>query len=606
LILCGLAVVLITMFTQPFMRGELPMASSLIIVVESAAVTVAFIVALYTLWSYHWGDRFEPIALLTIALALHMICAVFYTRALVTGDFAATSMFNIGWLLSFALQQWAGEAQVAAVANSERAIAQMIREKQGWVEALVPGVLVMCMAVTGMALGDEVTPHVIYLGSFALVLFAVMLAVREGLLYSRGQQTRARLQRAAVELEQSREQLHDINARRLELERNIELTARAGGVGLWDWDMRTNTVRYTREWKRELGYEDNEITNDFEEWRSRVHPDDRDRMISAIRAYVAQPRGEFIAEHRLRHRDGSYRWILTQASVLLGNGGRTQRMLGANIDITDRKNIELSLRQSETRYRELVDGLETRVAERTRELTDAYRESQSFAYAVAHDLKAPLRAIDGFSHLLEQSALPRLNANEQTYIKRVRHGAIHMASLIDGLLAYSRLEHRALHLGAIDCREVVDDVLRSMDTLVHAAQAVIRVDLPFCPVYADAEGLRIAIRNLLDNALKFASPARTPQIDIGAYETADRLVMTVRDNGIGFDPQYHDKIFEIFNRLHSTGYEGTGIGLALVRKALQRMQGKIWAESAPDCGATFYMSLPRASVQQSVRPVSAT
>jgi len=595
LILCGLAVVLITMFTQPFMRGGLSMESSLIIVIESAAVTTAFIVALYVLWSYHWGDRFEPLALTTVALALHTICAVFYTRALVTGDFAATSAFNVGWLMSFAVQQWAAESQVAAAEHSRDALAQVIRDKQGWVEALVPGVLVMCIALTGLALGDEVTPIVVNLGSIALALFAIVLAVREGLLYSRGQQMRTRLQRAAVEIEQSREQLQEIDAKRIELERDIELTARAGAVGLWDWDMRTRTVRYTREWKRQLGYEDHEIADDLEEWRSRVHPDDRLRMEQALRDYMAQPRGEFAAEQRLRHRDGSYRWILTQGSALLGNDGKLRRLLGSNIDITERKNIELSLRESENRYRELVDGLESRVAERTRELTDAYRESQSFAYAVAHDLKAPLRAIDGFSHLLEQSAQPRLSANEQMYIKRVRHGAIHMASLIDGLLAYSRLEHREVHLCAIDCRAVVDEVLRSMDALVHTANATVGIDVPPARVYADAEGLRVALRNLVDNALKFASPARALRIDINGYEEAGRLILTVRDNGIGFDPQYHDKIFEIFNRLHSSGYEGTGIGLALVRKALQRMQGRIWAESAPDRGATFYMSLPLAS-----------
>jgi signal transduction histidine kinase len=113
-------------------------------------------------------------------------------------------------------------------------------------------------------------------------------------------------------------------------------------------------------------------------------------------------------------------------------------------------------------------------------------------------------------------------------------------------------------------------------------------------VRADADALSLAIRNLLDNALKFASPSRQPRVDIGGYEEPGFMVISVSDNGIGFNPQYYDKIFEIFNRLHSTGYEGTGIGLALVRKAVRRMQGRVWAKSDVDRGATFYIALPLA------------
>jgi signal transduction histidine kinase len=214
-------------------------------------------------------------------------------------------------------------------------------------------------------------------------------------------------------------------------------------------------------------------------------------------------------------------------------------------------------------------------------------------------LKAPLRAIDGFSHLLNQSAAARLNNEEHDYIKRVRHGAIHMSSLIDGLLAYSRLEHRDLRFCAIECRDLIDDVLHSMDTVTRAAKATVTVSVAPGAVRADVEGLRLVIRNLLDNALKFSSATRPPTIEIGSYEDEECIVITLSDNGIGFDPQYHDKIFEIFNRLHANGYEGTGIGLALVRKAVHRMHGSIWAKSAPDQGATFFVKLPTARTAHS-------
>lgn len=592
LILCGLAAVLIAMLMHPFSRAELPLSSSIILMIEGASIAVAFIVALYVLWSYHWGDRFEPIALITISLALQMVAALFYTRELMSESYGVQSVLNVVWLCAFAIQQWAGESQVWAVRHGDVARARAMQEKQGWVEALVPSVLLLCICVAVFAVAGELTPRIIHFGSLVLAMFALVLALREAMLYARGQQTQARLERASAALNESRRQLAEVDEHRIQLQRDIDLTARAGAVGLWDWELGTSTVRFTREWKRQLGYSDEELKDDIEEWRSRVHPDDLERMERALEAYLADPQGEFVAEQRLRHRDGSYRWILVQGSILSDSRGKPQRMLGSHVDITARKQSELSLQQSELRYRELVGSLESRVADRTRELTEAYRESQSFSYAVAHDLKAPLRAIDGFSHLLEQSAMSRLNEAEQDYIRRVRRGAIHMASLIDGLLAYSRLEHRELHFRAIDCHAFMGELLQSLDSVIQASQATIHVEAPPEQVWADIEGLRIVLRNLLENALKFSSPQRAPRIEVTCHKEGQSLVIVVRDNGIGFDSQYHDKIFEIFNRLHSTGYEGTGIGLALVRKAVHRMHGRIWAESAVDQGATFYVSLP--------------
>ncbi|HEY8540634.1 MAG TPA: ATP-binding protein, partial [Steroidobacteraceae bacterium] len=586
LILCSLALVLVALLAPPLMRLHHLLFDSLIIVAESAAVTIALIVAVYMLWSYRWGDRLVPLALLTLALACVTFGAVIFTRELVTGTFTAESSANLAWLLACALQQCAAEVQVSVCTESERALPVPAEERQGWVEALVPAFLILCLSAIAMANAREFTPAIVRLCGLVLGAFAVVLALRESLRYARGLQTQTRLDSTIRELADAREQLRQLNTRRTELEQDVDLMARAGAVGLFDWDLRSNTVKFSPEWKRQLGYAEHELADDMKEWRTRVHPEDIDRMIDATRRYLKDPQGDFIAEHRLRHRDGSYRWILSHATVLLGADGKPRRMLGSHVDITERKNMELSLRQSEAQLRELANTLETRVAERTRELTEAYRESESFAYAVAHDLKAPLRAIDGFSHLLEQSVGPRLSDTERDYVARVRRAAVHMASLIDDLLAYSRLEHRELRFDAIDCRELVESVLAPMDPLIHSARAIVNVTVDRTRVYADAEGLRIVIRNLVDNALKFASPKRTPQIEIGSYLDGKHCVLTVRDNGIGFDPKYKDKIFEIFQRLHATGYEGTGIGLALVRKALQRMNGRIWVESEVDCGST--------------------
>jgi PAS domain S-box-containing protein len=595
LILCGLAAILIVVFTQPFARSTSELGAALVIVAESTLITIACIVAMYILWSYSWGLRLASTALITAALVVHTIAAVFYTRQLIIEQYSIVSAFNILWLIAFALQHCAARSRLAAARGSDDGYSQVVQEKHGWVEALLPAALLLCMAVTAMSLAHEFTTRMLYVGSTMLAAFAVVLSVREALIYSRGQQTQAKLEHVTAELGTTSRQFEVLDTRRVNLEREIEVTARAGGVGLWQWEMGSNVVHYSREWKQQLGYSEHEMADTFEEWRTRLHPDDRERMTAAVAAFVANPQGEFVQEQRLRHRDGSYRWILTRGTVIRDMDGKPQRMFGSHVDITDRKMIELSLRESEARYRELVNELETRVAARTSELTDAYRESRNFAYAVAHDLKAPLRAIDGFSHLLDSSAASRLTADEQSYIKRVRHGAIHMASLIDGLLDYSRLEHRELRLCAIDCRTFIHDIVQSMEAVIHAASASVSVTVEPGWIYADAEGLRIVVRNLLDNALKFRSSARPPRIEIGSYREAESIVLAIRDNGIGFDPQYRDKIFEIFNRLHASGYEGTGIGLALVRKAVQRMHGRIWAESELDRGATFHVSLPQAT-----------
>lgn len=590
LILCSVAIVLLNAFTGPFIETQQSIGSSLVLVGEKASITIAFIAAIYFLWSYRWGARLLPYALLTLSLGVQMISGLLYTRELIVVDYGADSVFNVGWTLAFALHQWAAETQVRAQSRGEDERAS-VRQSQGWVEAFVPAALLLCIAVTAAPLAEEITARTIHLGTIVLIAFAAVLALREAWLYSQGQQLRAALDSSEQALANARQQLSEVHAQRGELERVVEVTARAGGVGLWEWELASNRVQFSREWKRQLGYAEHEIGDEFHEWERRLHPDDRARVTGDLRMFLRDPVGEFISEQRLRHCDGSYRWILAQGCVVFDAAGRPARMLGSHVDITPFKQLEQSLRESEVRYRDLVDALESRVIQRTHELTEAYRESRNFAYAVAHDLKAPLRAINGFCALLELSASERLTETERGYVRRATKGANRMARLIDDLLDYSRIEHREQNLGAIDCSEFVADLVRSLSGAIQEAGADVHVDLHRTPVLADREGLRVVLTNLLENALKFSRGAQQPRVDIESSVEPGRYVLTVRDNGIGFDPAYRDKIFEIFNRLHASGYEGTGIGLALVRKAVRRMHGEVWADSVPGAGATFFVAL---------------
>jgi len=589
LILCSLALVLVTTFMQPFAESRRAFNGSLIVLVENASITVAFIIATYFLWSYHWGNRLLAYSLLTLSLGAQMICGLLYARELISNDYDAFSIFNVGWTIAFALQQLAANAQVNADVRASNST--LLKQGHGLVEALVPSFLLFCVAITAAVLAEEVSSSAVHVRSVALAAFATVLATREAWLYLRGQQLRVALDNSVTALARSRERLDAVNAQRDELERQIEVTARAGGVGLWEWDLVSNTVSYSREWKRQLGYAEHEIGDDFSEWRKRLHPDDEVRVNAALKEFIDHPEGEYISEQRLQHRDGSYRWILAQGCVFVDAAGRPARMLGSHVDITAFKRLEQSLRESEGRYRGLVDALESRVSQRTRELMEAYRESQNFAYAVAHDLKSPLRAISGFCTLLQQSASDRLTEQERGYIERATSGALRMAALIDALLQYSRIEHREQRFSAIDCRQLVEGLLADMSYAIERVGAEIVVNMERTPVLADREGLRIALGNLLDNALKFSRENKHPRIVIESCMESARYVIKIRDNGIGFNPAYREKIFEIFNRLHVSGYEGTGIGLALVRKAVQRMNGEVWADSVQGEGATFYIGL---------------
>ncbi len=589
LILCSFAAVLVIVFTQPFLAPKHTLAVTLIVVSENATVTIAFVLALYLLWSYRWGHRLTSVTLLTLSIGAQMVSGVLYTRELIIAAYGATSFFNIGWIIAFALHQWAAELRRDPDAADGKQ--RQLTDQQEWVELLVPSFLLTCIAMTAFALAREISAGMIQMGSLILVAFAVILGIRESWLYAQGRRLRGQLDRQAAALKKSRERFDALERRRGELERVVELTARAGGVGLWEWDVRTNAVRLSPEWKRQLGYGEHEMADSFEEWRKRLHPEDRARVTAALDEYLKDPVGEYVSEQRLQHRDGSYRWILAQGGLVHDDAGRMSRMLGSHVDITTFKDLEQSLRDSEARYRELVDDLEQRVAERTRQLTEAYRESQNFAYAVAHDLKAPLRAIDGFNALLQESARDRLTDNELRLIDRARHGSIRMAALIEGLLNYSRLEHREQCVAATDCAEIVEGVLRTMADVLRQADAQVDVALCDVPVMADREGLAIVLRNLLENALKFSRDGVTPHIRIESAIEDEAYLLRVSDNGIGFDPEYREKIFEIFQRLHASGYEGTGIGLALVRKAVQRMNGRVWADSVPGEGSTFFVSL---------------
>lgn len=598
LIVCSLAVAIVTGLLEPIAASPHSRSYILLALAEAFAIIFAFLLAIYFLWSHRWSGRTTPLLLIVMSYAVHGVLSLLYIQSLIESDFGASHYLNIVWIVALGLQHWASVEQRRIASGDATIPYDVLAARERRIEALLPGLLLLGLVIGAAAFQRFLTPRVLAIDATLLGLFAIILLIRESWMYARERRLKTLLDQSNEQIEEAKQKLHSTRAELGEVEQALQLAASVGNVGLFEWDLATNHVRYSSQWKRQLGYADEEIGDGFEEWRSRIHPDDYERALNAVEQMKRQPDREQQVEVRLRHRDGRYRWILMQAAIRFDRDGRPASLLGSHVDISPLKETEAALRDSERRYRELAAQLEIRVAERTAQLKDAYGELEGFAYAVSHDLKAPLRAIDGFSQLLVESASDKLSPTELEHVVRVRRSALRMAALIDGLLAYSRVERRELHRTPVKLRDIIDDALAEHEETL--ARYVLHVEVPDVTIAADREGLTIVLRNLIENAIKFTRDSAQPSIEIGVQADRQYVTLYVTDNGIGFDPAYHDQIFTLFQRLNCDGkYEGTGIGLALARKAVQRMDGRLWADSAPGQGATFYVELPTDGPEQS-------
>ena len=259
-------------------------------------------------------------------------------------------------------------------------------------------------------------------------------------------------------------------------------------------------------------------------------------------------------------------------------------------------------RKRRQRAREALDRLnaelEERIAARTAALNAKSRELETFAYSVAHELKAPLRGIHGYSRLLLEDHLASLNDEGRWFLTAIQSSSEEMSQLIDDLLEYSRLERREFESHHVELGPLITTVVdqKKREATEHPIDFILNVNGGI--IVADPNGLTQSLRNYLDNAVKFTRKVSHPQIEVGSKELTEKFLVWVRDNGVGFDMKYHDRIFDIFQRLNaSEQYPGTGVGLAIVRKAMERMGGKAWAQSKPGHGATFYLEIPKQSRQ---------
>jgi PAS domain S-box-containing protein len=322
-------------------------------------------------------------------------------------------------------------------------------------------------------------------------------------------------------------------------------------------------------------------------------------LLSLIDEHTGEPVGDVIkhvidtrraqqgvTETALVSRSGKRTPVEGRARPIIDDRGHLFGAVWVLRDVTERR------RQVE-QIRKLNEDLERRVQQRTAELEETNRELEAFSYSVAHDLRTPLRAISAFTQMLSMEHASQLDTAGLRYLERVYSGAARMSELIDALLALARVGRRELSFSDVN----VSDLARAIATEAasHYPAHPVRFETDCnVAVNSDASMLRLILSNLFDNAFKFTTGRDAPLVRFGTCDFNGAETFYVRDNGAGFDPRYADKMFETFQRLHhESAFPGTGIGLAIVARAVHRLGGSVWAESQPEQGATFYFTLPQ-------------
>jgi signal transduction histidine kinase len=286
-----------------------------------------------------------------------------------------------------------------------------------------------------------------------------------------------------------------------------------------------------------------------------------------------------------------------------------QGVLRAKVEVfVELAHVRHSLQQEiveRTRIAGEVSKLNMALEQRNEDLLAANSDLEAFSHSVSHDLRMPLRHIQAYVSMIEESALAKLNADEQRRLKGVREAAQRMSQLIDDLLAFSRIGRTAMRKAPVDLNALVQAVITELQPEIKSRKVEWTLQqLPYTS--GDRALLHQVFLNLLANAVKYTRTRAEARIQVFAVEQDDEIIVGVKDNGVGFDPAYSDKLFGVFQRLHSaTDFEGTGVGLANVRRIVQRHGGRTWAESVPDEGATFYFSLPAPGKAECAMPAPA-
>ncbi|MFC1974962.1 ATP-binding protein [Chloroflexota bacterium] len=435
--------------------------------------------------------------------------------------------------------------------------------------AVISGITALAMVV--MATNDYPPPRLFPLPptsswmtlilSFVIAIFPLNLMLRtraEALALARQELAERRQTEAA--LRQSEERL--------------QLALSAAQMGTWDWDIFTGKVTWSEHVEPIFGLQPGRFAGTYEAYLDLVWPQDLEIVQQVISAVLAGDTEDFQVEHRTTWPDGSIHWIEGKGQVYRDKADQPIRMAGMVTDITTRK-------QAEAERERLIADLEAKNTELDR-----------FAHTVSHDLKSPLITIRGFLGFLEEDAASGNMAQLHSDLGRISRAADKMQQLLNNLLELSRIGRLINPPEEVSLETIAREAIELAHGRIEArgVQVEIAPNLPV--IYGDRLRLVEVMQNLLDNACKFMGDQPQPRIEIGMHEAESQPVFFVRDNGLGIDPPYHERIFDLFDKLDSQS-EGTGVGLTLVKRIIEAHRGRIWVESdGTGQGVTFYFTLP--------------
>jgi PAS domain S-box-containing protein len=322
-------------------------------------------------------------------------------------------------------------------------------------------------------------------------------------------------------------------------------------------------------------------------WTQFVHPDDTEPHLESYRK-AALARAPFHAEARFRRADGQFRWLLCTGLPRLLPSGEFAGYVGSSTDVTD----IIAARETLARNRQELERL---VLERTATLRQTIAELEAFSYSLSHDMRAPIRAIQSFTQIALDEFGQKTGPPATDYLRKVISAAGRLDRLIQDVLAFTRLSRQEIELQPVDVEKLLREIIAERPEL-QSPRAEVTVIAPILPVRGHEASLTQCLTNLLDNAVKFVPRGVAPRVRVYSEPRDSHVRLWIEDNGIGIDPAVQSRLFEMFQRLHrGDDYVGTGIGLAIVRKAAERMHGSVGVQSELGKGSRFWLELPRAT-----------
>ena len=395
-------------------------------------------------------------------------------------------------------------------------------------------------------------------------------------------------------LRESEEHLRTLFTREADTRQTLVLAMEAGHIGTFAWNVVENRHVWSKETEQFFGYAPGEFPGTTESFLDRVHPQDRDWLRQTLYSRFERQETAFSSQYRAQHPDGSVTWLSVRGRVDYRSPGVPLRVIGVMVDITAMKKSEEALANARNQLVSHAANLEAMVAERTAKLTETVHELEAFSYSLSHDMRAPLRAMKGFAQILESEYTSQLPPEACGYLKKISRAAGRLDQLIQDVLTYSHILRGHIDLKPIDIDKLARQLIEENPAL-QPPKAEITIMSPCHAVYGHEAYLMQVLSNLVYNAVKFVQPDQLPKVRIWTEVVGSEVHLFVKDNGIGIPKAAHERMFGMFQRYHSDKmYEGTGIGLTIVRKATERMGGQVSLESEPGEGSTFRVQLRKA------------